>query len=311
MILSKRLKVLPVELRRNSLIRASAHTFEYIGFGPGNYSTAFPEKQDRKLSSDEEKLAHSLRYDGGISVFSSMNADGNFFIGNKKINSASGKEEVFDVPVPSNVGETDYKRTDYNIVSSDKVSVSKSIKVSGGKDTKDISEFYGPVFFGDKITSTSSKGLESVSVFLQGDETISRKYTISATQPVVAGNPGDIVFNSIPSDGRLIGWIYTTGSEWLEFGDAGGISITTDDSSTTRHYLTFLEELSPAAEIEELHDSSNLYYTPATGKLTSTKFGGDGGELDNIHPAALIPRDSVKSNNHLIIICMKLKNHIH
>ena len=153
----KQINVIPVELRRNSLIRASAHTFEYIGFGPGNYSTAFPEKQDRKLSADEEKLSHSLRYNGGVSVFSSMNADGNFFIGNKKINSASGKEEVFDVPVPSNVGETDYKKTDYNIVSSDKVSVSKSIKVSGGKDTKDISEFYGPVFFGDKITSTSSK----------------------------------------------------------------------------------------------------------------------------------------------------------
>ena len=293
----KRIKVLPVELRRNSLIRASAHTFEYIGFGPGNYSTAFPEKQDRKLTPDEEKLAHSLRYDGGISVFSSMNADGNFYIGNKKINSASGKEEVFDIPVPSNVGETDYKKTDYNIVSSDKVSVSKSIKVSGGKDTKDISEFYGPVFFGDKITSTSSKGLESVSLFLQGDETISRKFTISATQPTIAGNPGDIVFNSNPPDGSLIAWIYTTGNEWLGFGVDGGILLNPEELSADNHYLTFSDQLNPPGQIEELSDSSRLYYTPATGELTSEKYSGDGGNLDNIHPAALIPRDSVKTND--------------
>ena len=293
----KRIKVLPVEFRRNSLIRASAHTFEYLGFGPGNYSTAFPEKQDRKLSADEEKLAHSLRFDGGISVFSSMNADGNFYIGNKKINSASGKEEVFDVPVPSNVGETDYKKTDYNIVSSDKVSISKSIKVSGGKNSKDISEFYGPVFFGDKITSTSTKGLESVSVFLQGDETISRKYTISASQPTIAGNPGDIVFNSSPADEELIGWIYTTANQWVEFGDSPGILITTDDSSATKQYLTFLSELTPSEEIEELKDSAKLSYIPATGLLEAIKYHGDGGELDNIHSSALIPRDPIKSND--------------
>ena len=226
-----------------------------------------------------------------------MNADGNFYIGNKKINSASGKEEVFDVPVPSNVGETDYKKTDYNIVSSDKVSISKSIKVSGGKNSKDISEFYGPVFFGDKITSTSTKGLESVSVFLQGDETISRKYTISASQPTIAGNPGDIVFNSSPADEELIGWIYTTANQWVEFGDSPGILITTDDSSATRQYLTFLSELTPPEEIEELKDSSKLFYIPATGTLETNKYHGDGGELDNIHSSALIPRDPIKSND--------------
>ena len=38
----RRVKVDPIELRRHSLIRASAHTFEYLGYGPGNYSTAFP-----------------------------------------------------------------------------------------------------------------------------------------------------------------------------------------------------------------------------------------------------------------------------
>ena len=31
-----------VETRRYSILRASGHTFEYLGFGPSNYSTAFP-----------------------------------------------------------------------------------------------------------------------------------------------------------------------------------------------------------------------------------------------------------------------------
>ena len=46
----RRIKPLPVELRRHSIIRASGHTFEYVGYGPGNYSTAFPDRQDRQIS---------------------------------------------------------------------------------------------------------------------------------------------------------------------------------------------------------------------------------------------------------------------
>ena len=40
----KKVYARPVEFRRNSIIRASGHTFEYVGYGPGNYSTALPEK---------------------------------------------------------------------------------------------------------------------------------------------------------------------------------------------------------------------------------------------------------------------------
>ena len=53
----RRIDVNPVELRRHSIIRASGHTFEYVGYGPGNYSTAFPDKQDRQISFQEELLA--------------------------------------------------------------------------------------------------------------------------------------------------------------------------------------------------------------------------------------------------------------
>ena len=40
----RRVSPLPVELRRHSLNRASGHTWEYVGYGPGNYSTGLPEK---------------------------------------------------------------------------------------------------------------------------------------------------------------------------------------------------------------------------------------------------------------------------
>ena len=35
-----------VELRRPSIARAGNHTFEYLGFGPGNYSTGLPQRQE-------------------------------------------------------------------------------------------------------------------------------------------------------------------------------------------------------------------------------------------------------------------------
>ena len=292
----RKINPLPIELRRNSLIRASAHTFEYIGFGPGNYSTAFPEKQDRKLSSDEEKLSHSVRTNGGISVFSSMNADGNFYIGNTKINSASGKEETFDIPVPSFVGENDYNKTGYNIIEGDKLSISKSIKIEGGKNSKDLSEFNGPVLFSDKVTSTSIKGLEAISVFLQGDETISRKYTVSATQPTLSGNPGDIVFKSNPADKKEIGWIYTAQNQWELFGSAAGVKLTPNESGTSTHYLTFSDQYSTVDEIEILNTSNKVTFQPSTGRLTAQSFSGDGTLVTNIHPQALKPKSEDKAS---------------
>jgi hypothetical protein len=292
----RRIKPIPVELRRNSLIRSSAHTFEYVGFGPGNYSTAFPEKQDRKLSNDEEKLAHSLRMDGGISVFSSMNADGNFYIGNTKINSASGKEETFDIPVPSFVGENDYDKVGYNIIEGDKLSISKSIKVEGGDNSENPSEFNGPVLFTNKITSSSPKGLEAISLFLQGDETISRKYTVSDTQPTLSGNPGDIVFKANPADKSEIGWIYTTQNQWEAIGSASGISLSLDNSSTATNYLTFSSTGSTPDEIEQLKTSTKLSFQPSTGKLSATQFSGNGSLLTDVYTQALKPKDYDKNS---------------
>ena len=167
----RRVSCLPIELRRNSIIRASGHTFEYVGFGPGNYSTALPERNDRRLSPQEELLAQSTKYDGGINVYTGMNNDGDFFIGNKKVSSATGQEEVFDAPIPSvtgeDVGDTGVS-VGFDVLTPLEVTISRSIRVEGGPDGNIISEFDGPVIFNNKVTSTSTGGLEANSLFLQG-----------------------------------------------------------------------------------------------------------------------------------------------
>jgi hypothetical protein len=217
----RRIRANPVEFRRNSILRASGHTFEYLGYGPGNYSTALPERQDRQLSSSEEFLAQSTKYDGGIVVYTGMNSDGDFYIGNKKVSSATGQEEVFDAPIPTVTGE-DIAPTGvsvgFDVLSPLEVSISRSLRVEGGPDNNIISEFDGPVILNNKLTSTSDKGIEAASIFLQGDATVSRKITVGITTPTLSGNPGDVVYNARPDKGGYLGWVYTNQNDWYRFG---------------------------------------------------------------------------------------------
>ena len=54
------------ELRRYSILRASGHTFEYLGFGPGNYSTAFTSTQVEVLTPAQVRLSQSLKEAAGV-----------------------------------------------------------------------------------------------------------------------------------------------------------------------------------------------------------------------------------------------------
>jgi hypothetical protein len=223
----RRIRVEPVELRRHSINRASGHTFEYVGFGPGNYSTALPDKHDRSISAQEELLAQSTKKDGGINFFTGMNDKGIAYVGNKKLSSTTGQEEIFETPVQTITGEDIGNLPGLNIISPVEGNFSRSIRVEGGFDSKAISEFNGPVIFSEKVTSNSSSGLEAVSLFLQGDATVSRKYTVGTTEPTLAGNTGDIVYLDNPEEGGYIGWVYTTDNDWYRFGNIS-ISLTSN-----------------------------------------------------------------------------------
>jgi hypothetical protein len=66
-----------------------------------------------------------------------MNADGDFYVGNKKVSSTTGQEEVFDAPVPSVTGEdptTGALNIGFDVLSPLEVSITRSLRVEGGTD---------------------------------------------------------------------------------------------------------------------------------------------------------------------------------
>ena len=112
-----------------------------------------------------------------------MNQDGDFFIGNKKVNSSTGKDELFDAPFPTVTGEDlgvgGGVNVGFDVIDPLEATVKRSLIVEGGSDGNIISKFDGPIVLNNKLTSTSAKGIEAASLFLQGDRDVSR--TVSYT----------------------------------------------------------------------------------------------------------------------------------
>ena len=267
----RRIKPFPVELRRHSIIRASGHTFEYVGYGPGNYSTAFPDRQDRQISPQEELISQSFKNDGGINFFSGMNDKGISYSGNKKLSTITGQEEVFDTPIQTITGEDISSQTSINVINPVEGNFSNSIRVEGGPDNKVISKFDGPVVFTNKVTSTSSKGMEATSLFLQGDATISRKYTVGISTPTNAGNPGDVVYQATPESGGTAGWVYTSDNSWKKFGpissSVDAFNITVNEISANTFIGTF------SGDGSGLTNVSDIWQQDPVGVHTSTPIG--------------------------------------
>ena len=145
--LIRKIKPRAIEFRRPSYVRASGHTFEYLGYGPGNYSTGLPQVQVKTLSEKEDYLAQAQEKSCGIVVYTGMNSVGDFFIGNKKINSATGKEVNFDIPVATITGEDPARLS----VVFDEVIVKERLLVEGGNSGQVLSQFDGPVTFNQEL----------------------------------------------------------------------------------------------------------------------------------------------------------------
>ena len=139
----KKIKLAPIELRRPSILRASGHTFEYLGYGPGNYSTGLPQVQVKTLTEDEEFLSQSQETACGTVLYTGMDSDGDFYIGNTKYSAQSGEQKTFDVPTPTITGEDPSRLS----VVFDEVIVKERILVEGGKSNQILSQFDGPVTF--------------------------------------------------------------------------------------------------------------------------------------------------------------------
>ena len=160
----RKIRTLAVEGRRPSILRASGHTFEYLGYGPGNYSTGLPQVQNRTLTETEEYLAQAQNRGGGSNVYTGLNNRGDFFIGNKKINSATGQEKSFDIPIPSITGED----PSANSVVFDEVTVKQRLNVEGGAGQNILSQLDGPVTMTNDVSMTG-KVVSSGTIELAGD----------------------------------------------------------------------------------------------------------------------------------------------
>tara|TARA_Y100001973_G_scaffold89627_1_gene136157 strand:+ start:2560 stop:8361 length:5802 start_codon:yes stop_codon:yes gene_type:complete len=139
----RRIQPKAMEVRRPSILRASGHTFEYLGYGPGNYSTGLPQISDRTLTEREEFLAQSQETSCGTVVYTGMNDKGDFYIGNTKISADSGQQTTFDIPIPTVTGEDPSKLS----VVFDEVIVKERLLVEGGTTKQILSQFNGPVTF--------------------------------------------------------------------------------------------------------------------------------------------------------------------
>lgn len=304
--LIKKIKVMPIELRRPSILRASGHTFEYLGFGPGNYSTGLPQIQVKTLTDREDYLAQAQERSGGSALYTGMNSDGDFFIGNTKLNAQSGEEESFDIPVATVTGQDPSRLS----VLYDEAIIRERIVVEGGKSKQILSQFDGPVNFSENVIYNSEQvkinallitsGLvrfnnieESTSkntgaVVIRGGVGILKKLNVGGDFSVEGTTvfEGDVTFNKglVPENVESA-YIGTEGKAWSQAW-IGGIGIATEgvpagtepEDRTINGWTGDLLLTSTAGIVsvtDDLHVQDNLLVKGSSGFTGVSTFGSD------------------------------------
>ena len=239
----KKIKPIPVEFRRPSILRASGHTFEYLGYGPGNYSTALPQVQDRTLTEKEEFLVQSQEKSGGVVVYTGMNNKGDFYIGNQKKSSATGEETTFDTPIPTVTGETPARLS----AVFDEVTVKERIVVEGGDSGDILSSFDGPTTFNKSVKINNPLKVTGQTQLVSTIDSTSKE----SGSLVVSGGVG--IGSNLFVAGENVAISTVTGALIVE---KGGVGIA-----------------------KSLHVGEGGYFA---GIVSATSFLGDGSTLTNI-----------------------------
>ena len=260
----KKVKPLPVELRRPSILRSSGHTFEYVGFGPGNYSTALPQLQNRSLTEREEFLNQAQETSCGNVVYTGMNDKGDFYIGNTKIESASGQQKTFDIPVATVTGE------DPNRLSlvADEVVVKERLLVEGGASKQILSQFDGPVTFNSDLRLSDDTKQLITEASLRAQDAKFRD-TTNSTAPtngsvVIDGGLG--LAKDLQIGGNIVG---DTASTLSGFNSITATSFTGDGSGLTNTGAQLTEATSGSERIVLTNLTSGTMITAKTdGDLT-------------------------------------------
>ena len=278
----KKVKPLSIELRRPSILRASGHTFEYLGYGPGNYSTALPQLQNRTLTEREEFLSQSQETSCGNVVYTGMNDKGDFYIGNTKISSSSGQQTTFDIPIPTITGEDPNRLS----IVADEVIVKERLLVEGGTSKQILSQFDGPVTFNNDVRlSNATKKLDVVgNVNIADTGQLNVNSTVNTTSAttgaaVVDGGVGiakDIfIGGNVIGDGstNLSGFNNVTATNFIGNGaQLTNTGSTLSEPATGSHRLV-TTSLTTGTMTTSGTDSA-LNFNFATHTLSSTNFAG-------------------------------------
>ena len=318
----RKIDPIPVEFRRPSIIRSSGHTFEYVGYGPGNYSTSLPQVQVRTLTEREEFLNQSQERSCGTVVYTGMNNRGDFFIGNKRVSSATGQERTFDAPVPTVTGEDPSRLS----VIFDEVIVKERLVVEGGKSRTILSQFDGPVTFNEVVkmnaaltvneliklngtfeitNQTQSNSRDTGSFTTDGGLGVERNLNVGENFFVtgISTFNGAVTFNTslLPDsdEGASVGSAALPWSE-AHFGEIR-IAVTDDNTidtatgnltlDSTGGTVSINDDLSVTGTVDvtsNIVGGGNLTVTGAGTSVTAVKYYGDGSALTGIDQTALV-----------------------
>jgi hypothetical protein len=268
--LIKKIKPISIEFRRPSIVRASGHTFEYLGYGPGNYSTGLPQVQTVTLTEREEFLVQSQERSGGIVVYTGMNNNGDSFIGNRKTSSSTGEEVTYDNPIPTITGEDPSRLS----AVFDEVTVKERLVVEGGNSGTVLSQFDGPVTFNKEVkfagavnaksqlkvsADTQSTTTANGALIVSGGVGIAKNLNVGGNLNVTGDITGDIT-------GNVTGDLTGTAT------NATNINISATTSSDTSTSIVLVANQSTGNQSPFI--DSGLSYDANTNTLTASTLAG-------------------------------------
>lgn len=128
------------------------------------------------------------------------------------------KKKLLQAPVVSFYGEEEESElTRRNSGIYDDLIVRERITVEGGENSNQTSQFYGPVNFSEKVTSSSDAGLETKDLYIKGVASQSKLFTVGISTPTNTPKIGDISYLSNPDPGGYIGHVYSD-NDWRRWG---------------------------------------------------------------------------------------------
>jgi hypothetical protein len=295
--LIRKIKPIPIEFRRPSIVRASGHTFEYLGYGPGNYSTGLPQVQSITLTEREEFLVQSQERSGGIVVYTGMNNNGDSFIGNRKTSSSTGEEVTFDNPIPTITGEDPSRLS----AVFDEVTVKERLVVEGGNSGTILSQFDGPVTFNKEVKFTDAVNVRSqlkVSSDTQSTTTANGALVVSGGVGIAKTlNVGGNVTVSGTITGNVTGNVVgnVTGNVTGTATNANNINISATTSSDTTTSIVLVANQSTGNQSPFI--DSGLSYNANTNALTASTFVGTLSNLLTLNTSGTGLSGSTSYNN--------------